>query len=407
MNKKIKILVIIADRFGVGMFRSIAPHKYIQEHYSDEFDIDMIYELPKDQPLDKFFQQYDIVHMHKGLDRDCKIIKMAQFVGCKVICDIDDHYDLGYDHPLSQTSKRENWKEPIINHLKTADYVSTTTDIFKKTLLKHNKNVVVFPNAIDPTEDQFIPKDIPSNKLRFGIICGSSHLKDIELLNGLVRSLSQDVLDKIQFVLCGFDTNGTQTIYNTETKQVTRRPIHPTESVWYEYEKIITDNYSIVSEPHKRFLHLFMPNSDFPNHNETYRRCWTKNIKEYATHYNNIDVLLVPLKSNEFNKMKSQLKVIEAGFFNKAIIASNFGPYTIDLTNAIDKGGIINPNGNALLVDPSKNHKAWAKYITKLVNDKNLLEQLKTNLHNTVKDKYSLATVCADRVDFYKKIINI
>lgn len=406
MEKKIKILVVIADKHGVGKFRSVDPHRFIQEHYSDEFDIDMIYELPKDEPLENLFGEYDIVHMHKSLDKDCRIIKIAQAIGCKVVCDIDDHFDLGSDHPMSVTAKRENWKAPIIKHLQEADYVTTTTDIFKDILLKFNKNIYVFPNAIDPSEEQFIPKENKSDKLRFGIICGSSHLKDLELLQGVTSQLSQEVRDKVQFVLCGFDTNGVQTIYNMETKEVTRRPIRPQESVWYEYEKIITNNYKLIDGTYTRFLHMFILDANYPNTNEFYQRKWTKDIKEYATHYNDIDVLLVPLKCNEFNKVKSQLKVIEAGFFNKAIIASNFGPYTIDLVSAIDKGGIINPQGNALLVDPSKNHKAWVKYITRLANYRDLLKQLQTNLHETVKDKYNLATVCKDRVEFYKSIVN-
>ena len=36
-----------------------------------------------------------------------------------------------------------------------------------------------------------------------------------------------------------------------------------------------------------------------------------------------------------FNKVKSQLKVIEAGFHKKALIAQNFGPYQIDCINAV------------------------------------------------------------------------
>ena len=39
-----------------------------------------------------------------------------------------------------------------------------------------------------------------------------------------------------------------------------------------------------------------------------------------------------------------------------------------ELKSMIEKGGKINEDGNALLIDSSKNHKLWAKYITKLVN---------------------------------------
>ncbi len=405
MNKKIKILVIPSDKHGVGYFRSLKPHQYIAEHYSDLFDIDIMYSIPQNVNLEDFFKQYDIVHIHKQLDNEGKIASLIQFLGCKLIVDVDDFWDLGNDHPMSITARYQNWKEPIIKHLKMADYASTTTEIFKKEILKINPNVLVFPNAIDQSEEQYIPKPTTSDRLRFGIICGSSHLKDIELLQGMTASLSQDILNKIQFVLCGFDTNGSLTIYNNDTKEFTQRPITPQESVWYTYEKIITNNFKIVSENHKQFLHQFIPQIQYPNLNESYRRIWTKDISEYATHYNEIDVLLVPLKENKFNQMKSQLKVIEAGFFNKAIIAQNFGPYTLDLVPMIEKYGEINENGNALLVDSSKNHKQWAKYITKLVNDREMLEKLKTNLHNTVKDKYSIETVCKQRVEKYLEIM--
>lgn len=406
MNKKIKMLVIPSDHHGCGFFRSLQPHQYIQEHYSDLFDIDIRYDLPSNEPLDKFFSQYDIVHLHKNLDNKCELINMIKFVGCKVIVDIDDHWNLGNDHPMSLTAKKEQWHLPVINHLKLADVVTTTTPIFKKIIEKHNKNVLVFPNAIDPNDDRFKLKNTESDKIRFGIICGSSHLKDIELIRGTTAQLSKDVLDKMQFVLCGFDTNGTRTIYHQDTGRVERRPILPEETVWYEYEKIITNDYKIVSDDHKRHLKMFMKNVDYPVLEEPYRRCWTKDMNNYYKHYENIDVLLVPLKENDFNAVKSQLKVIEAGFGHKAIIAQNFGPYTIDLKSMIEKGGKINENGNALLVESSKNHKQWAKFITKLVEDKEMLKKLQDNLYETVKDTYSLETICKDRVEAYLKLVN-
>jgi glycosyltransferase involved in cell wall biosynthesis len=406
MEKKIKILVIPSDRSGCGYFRSVKPHQYIAENYSDMFDIDIRYELPNDKPLDEFLKQYDIMHIHKQLDKNCQIITLAQFLGVKVIVDVDDYWDLGNDHPMSITAREKNWKEPIINHVKQADYVTTTTEIFKNTILPLNPNVLVFPNAIDPNEEQFIPKPTYSDKLRFGIICGSSHEKDIDILRGVIRSLPKDVLDQMQIVLCGFDTRGTLSTINSQTKEITTRDIYPQESVWYRYEQIVTDNYSTVSTEHKQFLNMFIPQSEFPNKNEAYRRCWTKDISQYATHYNNIDVLLVPLKENKFNAQKSQLKVIECGFFHKAIIAQNFGPYQLDLIPMIEKGGNVNENGNALLVDTAKNHKMWAKYITKLVKNRDMVKKLQDNLQNTVIEKYSIKTVCEQRVKEYLKMMN-
>ena len=402
MDKKIKMLVIPSDTTGVGKFRSVDPHVYIAEHYGDEFDVDVVYNMPNGD-LEAFLKQYDLIHIHKQLDKQCKIIDMIKFLGIPVILDIDDHFKLGNDHPMSITAKKERWHEPIIEHLKRADYVTTTTPIFANVIKPYNKNVKVFPNAINPEEKQYaVPKTPRTDKLRVGVICGSSHMKDLELLNGIAKQINKD---KVQFVLCGFDTRGTRTIYKEDGK-VETRPILPEESVWCDYEKIFTDNYNIVSPQHKEFLMKYMAYTDDPFVDEPYRRMWTRDINEYATHYSNVDCLIAPLKENEFNKVKSELKEIECGFTHTAFIGQNFGAYTINLVPMIEKGGKINEEGTALLVDSSKNHKQWAKYINKLADDADMLKKLQDNLYNFVKDRYSLAEICKQRVEFYKSIVN-
>lgn len=403
MSKKIKMLVIPSDRTGCGKFRSVDPHTYIAEHYSDEFDIDIVYGMPN-QDLEKFLSQYDLIHIHKQLDKGCKIMQMIKFLGIPVIIDVDDNFKLGEDHPMSLTAKKEKWHEPIINHLKMADCVTTTTPIFANELKKYNKNVAVFPNGINPSEEQYtVPKKPNDGRLRVGIICGSSHLKDLQLLDGIAKQVDKD---KVQFVLCGFDTRGNRTIYNQQTGEKTTRPILPEESVWCDYEKIFTDNYRTLSPEHVEFLKKYIANVDDPFTNEPYRRMWTRDISKYATHYENVDVLLAPLKENDFNKVKSQLKETECGFTHTAFIGQNFGAYTIDLVPMIEKGGKINENGTALLVDSSKNHKQWAKYINKLAEDRDMLKRLQDNLAKFVEENYSLEKICKDRVELYKKLVN-
>jgi len=72
----------------------------------------------------------------------------------------------------------------------------------------------------------------------------------------------------------------------------------------------------------------------------------------------------------------------------------------------IEKGGKINENGTALLVDSRKNHKDWAKYINKLANDRDMLHKLQSNLSKFVRENYSLEKVSKDRVELYKKLVN-
>jgi glycosyltransferase involved in cell wall biosynthesis len=379
----------------------------LEENYPDEFHVDIDYEPQINN--DEWLKQYDIIHYHRTL---CEYSQMPALIeklnnlGIISIMDIDDYWAPGKHHPAYHIIKNHELDKKIANNVKISQYVTTTTSVFADEISRLNKNVFVLPNAIDPTENQFIPKPEPSNRIRIGWLGGSSHLKDLELLNGLVNRLKVDgLLDKVQFVLCGFDLRGTHTEIDPITKEQRTRPIQPKESVWYLYEKIFTDNYNSISPEYKDFL-LKFEQGEYPNvANEPYRRVWTKHISSYASNYNLFDISLAPLEENLFNKVKSQLKVIEAGFHKKAIIAQNFGPYKIDLKNSIQYGGEFDTSGNGVLIDSVKNHKAWFSAIKKLITNPEMIKTLQENLYETVKNTYSLDKVTEDRRNLYWSLI--
>jgi glycosyltransferase involved in cell wall biosynthesis len=227
-------------------------------------------------------------------------------------------------------------------------------------------------------------------------------LHDIQLLdNGFSKVTSYK--DKVQYVLCGFDTRGTVTEINAQTGEHTKRNILPPETVWAQYEKIFTQNFSIISEDYKKHLLKYNQESYSNEMNESYLRVWTKPVTSYAKNYSKFDVSLAPIKNTMFNRMKSQLKVIEAGFYKKALIASEIGPYTIDLKHCLENGNFV--DGNAMLVKEVRNHSDWAKYIEKLIKNPNLVKDMGERLYETVKDKYDLNVVTKTRAEFYKSII--
>jgi glycosyltransferase involved in cell wall biosynthesis len=164
---------------------------------------------------------------------------------------------------------------------------------------------------------------------------------------------------------------------------------------------LFTDNYKYIDEEYRNYLMTFTE-SEYDMSEKRYQRVWTRPVSKYASNYNLFDVSLAPLVPSEFNANKSQLKVIEAGFHKKALIASETEPYTLDLINAIEFGGKYNDKGNALLVSPSKNHKQWAQHMKRLVENPNMIEDLGNKLYETVKDKYSLPNVCKNRTEFFK-----
>jgi glycosyltransferase involved in cell wall biosynthesis len=405
---KIKVLVVPSDRTGVGYFRSTKPHIALEEKYPDEFHVDIEYEPQLNN--DNYLKQYDIIHYHRTLgdyNQLPNLLNKLDNLGIITIMDLDDYWSPGPHHPAHLLIKNSGLDKLILGNIISARNITTTTSVFAEEISKYNKSVFVLPNAIDPEEKQYIPTPEESNRIRIGWLGGSSHLKDLEILNGVAGSFkASGLIDKVQFVLCGYDLRGTMTLIDEKTGQQTQRPIKPMESVWYQYERIFTDNYTTVSPEYKDFL-LKFKQEDYPNvANEPYRRVWTKPISTYASNYNLFDISLAPIEENIFNKVKSQLKVIEAGFHKKAIVAQNYGPYQIDLNNSYQFGGGWDNNGNSILIDTNKNHKDWFKFLKKLVENPELIQQLSDNLHKTVKDTYSIGKVTDDRRELYIKLLN-
>lgn len=405
---KIKVLVVPSDRTGVSYFRSTIPHIKLEEYFSDEFHVDIDYEPQLYN--DDFLKQYDIIHYHRTLgdyERINEVLDRCDKLGIATIMDIDDYWSPGPNHPAWEIIKKHQLDKKIVDNLKCARNITTTTPIFKETIKPYNKNIFVLPNAINPQEKQFINKTEKHKRVRIGWLGGSSHLKDLEILSTVVSSFKRDnLLDKVQFVLCGYDLRGTMTTIDRATGKEKTRPIKPTESVWYQYEKIFTDDYNIVSEEYKNFL-LTFEQKEYDNiDNEPYRRVWTKPITSYAANYNLFDISLAPLKHSKFNEVKSQLKVIEAGFHKKALIAQEFGPYEIDIINAYERGGNINTEtGNGILIPDNKNHKFWYKHLKNLVLNPDLITKLGENLYNTVNGKYDMKSVCEERKNLYKSLV--
>jgi glycosyltransferase involved in cell wall biosynthesis len=400
---KIKVLVLPSDTSGVGKFRSVSPHIKLQNSYPDDFHVDIDYS-PKLNDVN-YWKNYQIVHFHRNVGpmEQCPLlVKSLRSMGIVVIADIDDYWLPTKEHPIHQLIIENKMHLKIVENLKSVDYVTTTTELFANEIRKFNKNVFVLPNAIDPSEPQFNEPTLPSEKIRVGWLGGSSHLHDLKLLDGTISKLAP-LQDKLQFYICGFDIRGTVTELNKQTGEQKQRAIRPDETVWKLYEEIFTNNYKIITPEYKLFLDKYV-DEEYPNaKNENYVRVWTRSVDSYARNYSNFDISLAPIKNHIFNRMKSQLKVIEAGFYKKALIASNVGPYTIDLKSAYSNGKFT--DGNALLVDEVKSHKDWYQSIKRLVENPNMISDLGERLYETVKDKYDLNVVTKARAEFYKSLI--
>ena len=257
-----KILVIIPSSNAVGFFRGLSPHQHIIDNYSNDITVEYIYmsELPVGDDIQ---YEYDLVVFHATCllsDEFSKQIIKEKHRGVKMCMDIDDYWELPKHNP-AYSLFADKLTNLIPKALKWVDAVTTTTKLFSDEIKKYNKNVCVIPNLI------FNPrKSTPTNqeRLRIGVLCGSSHHEDLKLFGDMVKDL-KDYQHKIQFVLCGFDVRGNS---------------HPELSVWNSYEQILTDNYGILDQDYKEML-LNYVEGEYPYTNKPYVRRWSKPMETY------------------------------------------------------------------------------------------------------------------------------
>jgi processive 1,2-diacylglycerol beta-glucosyltransferase len=383
-----KILVLPFVQGGVLKYRVTDPHIMLENLYSDEISITFDDDGTIAGNIQEF--NYDAIFVHSASAQNENLNNLLLFHksrGVKIITDVDDYWDLPHHHPSFRFYFEKKHKQQILKAIQLADMVICTTHPLRKKLLVYNSNVYVIPNSINPSEKQFKPKKVESEKVRIAWIGGSVHLEDLRLTRSLGGKLYNKNKGKIQMVLGGYDPK----IRDLNTGEII---VSPEASVWSEYEKIITSNYDIVSPQFKNWLFKY-EDIDYPDQeNEAYLRMWTRPITEYGKIYNHADIIYVPLKDELFSNMKSQLKIIEAGFKKLPVVTSKVLPYTLDIEH----------EKNGFLVEQKKAHKDFAKYIQRLIDNPNVREDMGNSLHELCLKKFNLKKNTKKRLNIYKTL---
>jgi len=453
MDGKIRILFYNLDGAGVNYFRTQTPAMELERNHSDEFYVEIDPQLDFNDPkYVDYLKTFHIIHYHRQILADPKeMAKLAAELkksGTILIADIDDYWQLHKKHPFYQMNLEKKMHIPIIENLKIADYVTTTTDIFAEEIRKitGKDNVGVLFNSIDPTwmkqfQNNWRPD--PDGRVRITYMAGSSHMGDVEQLEGVMNVLSNDyqLKDKFKVIIAGWDTEGSTTDitfnqdFGTElqkrslwTSQMVKainnsrgnvdlipnlsddlkikykdkifsskqRDIKSEESVYLIYEKILTDNHRMIKNPdYLQWLQNFERNVDYSNEGNFARR-WTQKANTYAKVLDETDIVIAPLADNSFNRMKSNLKQVECWTRKLPIVCSDVPPYNVHGRHL----------ENCVLIPNEKNaHKYWVKYLKKLILDADLRKQIGEQLYEDFKDEYNLATVTKKRAEFYKAAV--
>jgi len=222
--------------------------------------------------------------------------RMREKYGFQVCVDADDFWELDPHHILYQESIDQGFAQQQIRHLREADVILTTHERLAEQIrmilppyrvtprFPHYApvpEVHVCPNAI-LRKDQFNIIRSRSDKTRLFWQGSITHREDIRLLERPVQALAS-IADKIKMVLAGY---------------------HEDEQEWHDMVHSYTYNLKHI-----------------------YKLIAGTDVHAYYGAYAHADICLVPLVNSPFNRMKSNLKILEAANMNLPVIASGVHPY--------------------------------------------------------------------------------
>lgn len=375
------ILLILQSKqiSGISYYRQLMPHAYLKTLYHDTV-VDQIQGADYDSVFhvgDEKLKEYQVVVLcreitHTG--RGVEIIKRLQSLGIKVVLDVDDYWMLPSWHKLQRAYEHYKIPSMIVQNIKAADYVTTTTQSLADIISNFNDKVMVLPNCVDIGQPQFKIEEVPSDRMRFAWIGGTYHREDIAPLERSFEKLWKDktLVGKWSLSIGGFNPNG-------EYKAL---------------EKIFTCDYKHLDYDYAMYLKEFTPMLDHYSNGKPYRRMWAKDAFNYIKMYNEIDVALVPLRDNLFNRCKSELKIVEAAAMGKAVIVSDTSPYNL----------ICNSN-NSIIVPNNAPHRLWYEAIKWCIKHPNDVKEMASNLTNDCSSKFNTDKITNERKQLYTWLI--
>ena len=340
----IRVLAHYDEKTGSHYHRIHLPCENLKK-ISNDFEI-----IAKKNLVEQDFANCDILYYNRFIKiAPIALNKLRKRYGFKIVVDMDDKVYIPKDHYMYNFYEKDKIPEKIIGNLISADYLICSTDYLAEDLKQYNENIVVIPNSIDFSVEQYQFKErIESDKLRVIYPCSISHMHDVKLLEQSFKRIKSDSYTNLRtsFTLAGYNTTNEQT-----------------KKLWTS----MTDIYKYLGK---------------------YNTAGSLETNQYMKHYDNQDVCIIPLRTTEFEKSKSNLKLLEAGAKKCAVIASNVIPYIYD-------------TGNYL---PVENKIDWYLQVKELVKNKELLKEYQDKLHNYVKTNFDMDNINIKRVELFNDL---
>lgn len=296
----------------------------------------------------------DIVVFHRPNDSRClEIAQKLREQGKKIVFENDDTYKHLDGVKLQEILGKLDGM--IDTFIEKADMVTCTTEQLAEEYRKLNKNVIVLPNCVDPTD---WPKPLRHDDevVRIGIIGSVGLNNDCDGFRDELEALSKR--SDVRLVLFGLP------VRNDETLKA---------QSYYEDEYKYWEGLNVEWQP-------FVPMEDY-----------TKTLNSLK-----LDFMVIPRKDDYFNHCKSNLKFLEASMLEIPVIAQGWddgkSPYQVDLED-----------GKYMKIIIDK--KDWMPAIDELIANKENRREMGRKAREYVLSKYQIKDNIHKWIQAYESLL--
>jgi hypothetical protein len=272
------------------------------------------------------------------------LLKWKAKIGFKLVVDIDDYWELFSQHLSAPTYRSLGVTQVIKNYIKVADVVTTTHNRLRLEIIKINPNCFILPNALPFDRDQFTAVRNVNEFVNIAHTGSITHFPDMRQLKNPIRELakSKSFKESTRMLLCGWNKAN--------------------EFHW----KQMGDWFTAGERLNHKILES-MP------------------VDLYMNFYLEADILLAPLLDNKFNRLKSNLKALEAGAKRIPLMAIKRAPYDdIPTVCWVDN---------------------WERDIKRMVFSKQMRTDFGEANAEYVREHYDLFKINEDRFNIYTDLI--
>lgn len=337
-------VLAIYDQQGPSYHRIYVPYRAIEGIYC------LFTNVITEEMLEN--GNFDVVVFNRlfPANKLSQVLKWRDKYGFKLICDMDDHWDLDATHILSEYYEEKKLSSYILQSVIVADAVTVTHERLGEACLPYNRNVWVLPNAINPKEPQFNIDHTEGQRVRLFWAGGITHEPDLAILRNPMRRVYSDGMLR-QLVMCvmgGFMQDYPE---------------------WHRMANYFTNGLQL-----KGALLDGRP------------------VQEYYQLYKYADICLIPLKESRFNSYKSNLKILEAANMGLPVVVSNVHPYK---------------DFPPELVNYVNSQTDWYKYIRHLVADPSYRIQQGAALKEYCANVFNFEGINQERIKLLNSLVEV